>query len=139
MDVEERKTLRIDAHEELSSLLVFGTTSNDIISNKAGLPLELIHTLRELYFSTSTPLNQEVEGFFSALKRFLMTSPIHVRPDNAQLVIFQEKSNRLLDSLRSTIERFQRANTVKITALKNFYQSLFDFALDRIHDGGQSR
>ena len=125
IDVDERKTLRINAHEELASLLVFGTTSNDIISKKTQLSLALIPTLRELYFSSSAPLNREEEEYFSSLKKFLMGSPIRVRPDNAQLLAFQKKSNRLLDSLRSTVERFQKTNAAKITALKHLGQGLF--------------
>ncbi len=129
MDVEERKTLRINAHEALASLLVFGTTSNDIISSKTQLPLELIPTLRELYFSSSAPLNREVEEYFSTLKKFLMSSPIRVRLDNAQLLAFQGKSDQLLDSLRSTIEKFQKKTGAKITALKNLDLGLFCFNL----------
>ncbi len=125
IDVQERKTLRISAHQELASLLVFGTTSNDIISEKTRLPLALIPTLRQLYFSSSSPLNREVEEYFSALKKFLLGSPIRVRPDNAQLLAFQEKNDHLLDSLRSTIEKFQKVNTAKIAGLKHLDQGLF--------------
>ncbi len=125
IDVEERKSLRVSAHEELTSLLIFGTTSNDIVSKKTHLPPELIPTLRELYFSSSVPLNQEIEEYFSALKKFLMGSPIRVRPDNVQLLAFLRKNDRLLGSLRSAIERFQKTNASKITSLKHLDQGLF--------------
>ncbi len=125
MDVEERKILRMNAHEELASLLVFSTTSNDIVSKKTHVSLELIPVLRELYFSSSAPLNREVEEYFSALKKFLLGSPLRVRPDNVQLVAFQEKSGRLLDSLRSTVERFQKIDASKIADLKHLSQGLF--------------
>ncbi|MFA7255493.1 MAG: PAS domain S-box protein [Candidatus Omnitrophota bacterium] len=129
MDVEERKTLRLNAHEELASMLVFGTTSNDIVSEKTRLPLELISTLRELYSSSSSPLNQELEEYFSALKKFLMGSPIKVRPDNLHLLTFRGKSDRVLNSLRVTIERFQTITAAKITVLKHLEQGLFSFNL----------
>jgi len=125
IDPNDRKTLRNNAHEELASILVFGTTSNDIISEKTRLSLELIPTLRALYFSSSAPLNFEMEEYFSALKKFLMGSPIRIREDNTQLMSFQAKSNKLLASLRSTIERFQKTNAAKITALKYLDQGLF--------------
>lgn len=125
MDEDDRKTLRINAHEELGTMLVFGTTSNDIISKKTQLPPELVPALRELYFSSSAPLNREVEAYFSALKKFLMGSPIKVRPDNLQLLAFQKQSNRVLDSLRSAVEKFQKLNTAKITALKHLDQGFF--------------
>jgi len=125
IDVEERKDLRINAHEEISSLLVFRTTSNDIISKKTNLSLELIPDLRELYFSTSAPLNLELEEYLSALKKFLAGSPIRVRADNAQLLGFQEKSDRLVDSLRSTIERFQKTSAARIANLQHFAEGLF--------------
>lgn len=125
IDVEERKILRIDAHEELSSLLVFGTTSNDIISKKTQLALELIPTLRELYFSSSARLNREAGEYISSLKKFLMGSPIRVRPDNAQLLAFHKENERFLNSLTSTIEKFQKINTAKITSIKHLDQALF--------------
>ncbi|MFA5160537.1 MAG: PAS domain S-box protein, partial [Candidatus Omnitrophota bacterium] len=81
--------------------------------------------LRDLYFSSSAPLNREVEEYFFDLKKFLISSPTRVRPDNAQLLAFQEKSERLLESLRSAIEKFQKTNTSKITTLKYLDQGLF--------------
>ncbi|MEI7750756.1 MAG: PAS domain S-box protein [Candidatus Omnitrophota bacterium] len=125
IDVAERKSLRINAHEEISSLLVFRTTSNDIISKKANLSLELIPDLRELYFSSSAPLNLELEEYLSALKKFLVGSPIRVRADNAQLLAFQEKSDQLVDSLRSTIERFQKTSAAGIAKLQHLAEGLF--------------
>jgi PAS domain S-box-containing protein len=125
MDAEERKALRIETHEELASILFFGTTSNDIISKKTQLSLELIPVLRELYFSSSAPLNKEIEAYFSAAKQFLLGSPIRVRSDNVQLLNFQKKSAHLLTSFRSTIEKYQKASGAKITALKNLDEGLF--------------
>ena len=125
MDANERKILRINTQEELASLLVFDTASDDIISRKTQLLPELIPTFRDLYFSSSAPLNREVEEYFFDLKKFLISSPTRVRPDNARLLAFQGKSERLLDSLRSTIERFQKTNTSKITTLKYLDQGLF--------------
>ncbi|MFA5105286.1 MAG: hypothetical protein WC527_08980, partial [Candidatus Margulisiibacteriota bacterium] len=91
MDAKERKILRINTHEELASLLVFDAASDDIISRKTQLLPELIPALRDLYFSSSAPLNREVEEYFFDLKKFLISSPTRVRPDNAQLLAFQEK------------------------------------------------
>ncbi len=125
IDVLERKTLRKNIHEELQTLLVFGTTSNDIISKKTQLPLELIPTIRWLYFSSSAPLNREVEEYLSALKKFLLGSPIKVLPDNLQLVTFREKSIRLLVSLRASIKKFQNDAARKIIMLKHLGGALF--------------
>ncbi|MDD5226982.1 MAG: PAS domain S-box protein, partial [Candidatus Omnitrophica bacterium] len=95
-------------------------------SEKTKLPLALIPTVRELYFSSSAPLNREVEEYFSALKKFLLSSPIKVRPDNLQLLAFQEKSTRLLSSLRSTIKRYQKETAEKIARLRHVGAGLFD-------------
>jgi PAS domain S-box-containing protein len=125
IDVPERKNLRTSVHEDLKSLLVFGTMSSDILSEKTELPRELISVLRGLYFSSSSPLNLEVEEYISSLKKFLMGSPIKVRPDNLQLVAFQAKSARILGSLRAAVKKFQRDSMSKITTLRNLGRALF--------------
>ena len=125
LDVLERKALRENVHDELKSLLVFATTSNDLVSEKTQLPLDLIPTLRELYFSSSASLNRELEEYFSALKKFVLGSPVRVHPDNPQLLAFREKSSRLLGSLRASIKKFQRDTAGKIIMLKHFGQALF--------------
>jgi len=125
MDTLERADLRVNIHEELKSLLVFGTTSNDIISEKTKLPPPLIHILRGLYYSSSSPLNRELEEYVSALKKFLLGSPVRVRADNLQLVAFQAKSSRLLGSLRASIKKFQKDNGAQILLLQNFGRALF--------------
>jgi PAS domain S-box-containing protein len=124
-DVEERKAFRIHAHGELASLLVFRTTSNDIIAQKTGLPAEMIPLLRDLYFSSSAPLNQELEDYVSAFKKFLMGAPIRVRDDNAQLMTFQDKSDRLSDSMRTTVEKFQKTSAARLASLQKISQGLF--------------
>jgi PAS domain S-box-containing protein len=125
IDVLERKAFRENVHEELESLLVFNTTSNDIISEKTRLPLALIPTVRRIYLSSPAPLNSEVEEYFSALKKFLMGSPIKVHPDNLQLLVFREKGAHLLSSLRTSIKNFQNETEVKIIWLKHLGQALF--------------
>lgn len=125
IDVLERKSLRENVHDELKSLLVFNTASNDLISEKMQLSQSLLRELRALYFSSSTPLNQKVDEYFSSLKKFLLGSPIKVRPDNLQLLAFQAKSARLLVSLRTTIKKFQKGNASEITLLKNLGLGLF--------------
>jgi PAS domain S-box-containing protein len=124
-DGAERAFLRANVHDDLRSLLVFGTTSNDIVSEKAQLPRPLIPTIRRIYFSSPAPLNSELEEYFSALKKFLLSSPVRVLPDNLYLVAFQEKSSRLLGSLRSEINKFQKKSIAKIMKLKNLGGVLF--------------
>ncbi|MFH1208868.1 MAG: PAS domain S-box protein [Candidatus Omnitrophota bacterium] len=125
IDVLERKALRENVHEELRSLLVFNTTSNDIISGKIQLPLALIPMIRRIYMSPPAPLNSEVEEYFSALKKFLMGSPIKVRPENLQLLTFQEKGTHLLTSLRAAIKNSRSETEAKIIRLKHLGQALF--------------
>ncbi len=125
VDAADRKSLRIVAHEELASLLSFRTTSNDIIAQKTRLPAEVIPTLRDLYFSSSSPLNRELEDYFSAFKKFLLGSPLRVRADNAQLIAFQDKNDRLLDSMRATAERFQKTSGARLIGLQRMAQGLF--------------
>ena len=125
IDPQERSNLRANIHAELKSLLVFGTTSNDIVSEKTGLPRHLIHILRGLYQSSSAPINRDLEEYFSALKKFLLGSPIRVRADNLQLVAFQAQSTRLLGSMRSSIKKFQKDASVKIRLLQNIGRILF--------------
>jgi PAS domain S-box-containing protein len=124
-DILERKTLRENIHDDLKSLLVFNTASTDLISEKIPLPKYLFRELRSLYFSSSTPLNQELDEYFSALKKFLLGSPVRVRPDNLQLLVFQAKSARLLGSLRTTIKKFQEGDVFEIKILKNLGLALF--------------
>lgn len=125
LDVLERKNLRSNVHDELKSLLVFNTTSNDLISEKTHLPLFLLPELRTIYFSSSAPLNQEVNEYFSALKKFLLGSPVKVHAENLQLLAFREKSAHLLSSLRATIKKFQLSSISEITRLKTFGLALF--------------
>jgi PAS domain S-box-containing protein len=125
IDVPERKTFRENVHKELRSLIVFNTTSDDIISGKTQLPLALIPTIRRIYFSPPAHLNSEVEEYFSALKKFLAGSPIKVLPDNLQLLTFQEKGTHLLNSLRTSIKNFQTETEVEIIQLKHLGQALF--------------
>ncbi|MFH1801144.1 MAG: PAS domain S-box protein [Candidatus Omnitrophota bacterium] len=125
IDVLERKAFRENVHEDLRALLVFNTTSNDIISEKTQLPLVLISTIRKIYFSSSAPLNPEVEEYISALKKFLMGSPVKVRPDNLQLVTFREKGAHLLNSLRAALKDFQDETEVQIIRLRHLGQILF--------------
>jgi len=125
MDPRERSDLRKTIHEELTSLLVFGTTSNDIFSEKTGLSHPLIHVLRGLYHSSASPLNGELEDYVSALKKFLIGSPVRVRADNLQLVSFQTKSTRLLGTMRSTIKKFQKNTSSQILFLQNVGRALF--------------
>ncbi len=125
MDPQERADLRASVHDDLNSLLVFSTTSNDIVSEKTQLPLHLINVLRRLYYSSSAPLNLELEEYVSSLKKFLVSSPVRVHADNLQLVAFQAKSTRLLGTLRSSIKKFQKDNGVQILALQNLGRALF--------------
>ena len=125
MDVLERQNLRTNVRDELGSLLVFNTTSNDLIAEKTQLPEYLLPELRSFYFSSSLPLNQEMNEYFSALKKFLLGSPIKVRPDNLQLLAFQAKSAHLLGSLRATIKKFQQGNASQIALLRDLGLVLF--------------
>ena len=125
IDVLERKALRENVHEELRSLLVFNTTSNDIISGKTQLPLALIPMVRRIYLSPPALLNSEVKEYFSALKKFLMGSPIKVHPENLQLLAFQEKGTHLLNSLRTAIKNSRNETEAKIIWLKYLGQALF--------------
>lgn len=125
MDILERKNLRENIHDDLKSLLFFNTTSNDILSGKTQLPVHLLPELRALYLSSSAPLNAKVEEYFSTLKKFLLSSPVKVHPDNLQLLAFQAKSALLLNSLRATIKKFQILSTSEITFLKNLGLVLF--------------
>lgn len=125
MDLLERKNLRENVHDDLRSLLVFGTVSNDIIAEKTKLPREMVPMIRKLYFSSSSPLNQQIEEYFSSLKKFLLGSPIKVRPDNLQLVAFQTKSSRVMGLLRSTIKKFQKDALEEIVRLRNLGAVLF--------------
>ena len=125
IDVLERKALRENVHEELRSLLVFNTTSNDIISGKTQLPLALIPMVRRIYLSPPDLLNSEVKEYFSALKKFLMGSPIKVHPENLQLLAFQEKGTHLLNSLRAAIKNSRNETEAKIIWLKYLGQALF--------------
>ena len=124
-DVLERKNLRENVHDELRSLLVFNTASSDLLSEKTLLSQYLLRELRTLYFSSSTPLNQEIDDYFSALKKFLLGSPIKVRSDNAQLLTFQAKSARLLGSLRAMIKKCQREDAAEIAMLQHLGLILF--------------
>lgn len=128
IDYPERQGLREDVHKALKDLLVFGTTSNDILSEKTGLPLTLVRKLRHLYLQQAAPsssLNDDVHEYFSGLKKFLMGSPIRVRPDNPHLLAFQAKSARLLLSLRATIKSFQQDSAAEVTVLKKIGGGLF--------------
>lgn len=118
MDPQERSYLRENAHAGLAELLVFATTSNDIIAEKTGLSRSMIGALRRLYFKSPAPLNQSVEEYFSGIKKFLLGSPIKVRSDNPQLLAFQATSARLRALLRGTIESFQRESIAKVELLQ---------------------
>ena len=125
IDLLERKNLRENVHEELKSLLVFNTASNDLLSERTQLPPYLLRDLRSLYFSSSTPLNQEIAEYFSSLKKFLLGSPVKISSDNLQLLAFQAKSARLLGSLRTTIKKFQKDDSSEIIWLKELGLALF--------------
>ena len=114
IDYPERTALRENIHAELRDLLVFGTTSNDIIAEKTGLPREIIPALRRLYFASPAPLNQKIDEYFSSIKKFLLGSPIRVRPDNPQLLAFQATNARLLVSMRTTINQAQKESLAGI-------------------------
>jgi PAS domain S-box-containing protein len=118
IDFPERNSLRENIHAELKDLLVFGTTSNDIIVEKTGLPPPIVRTLRSLYFTSPAPLNQKIEEYFSGIKKFLLGSPIRVRPDNPQLLAFQAKNARLLVSLRATIKEAQNESLAGIQLVR---------------------
>jgi PAS domain S-box-containing protein len=117
-DTLERQNLHANVHDELESLLVFNTTSNNFISEKTRLPLPLLPKLRAIYFSSPTPLNQEVNEYFFVLKKFLLGSPINVHSENPQLLAFRAKNLGLSSLLRATIKNFQAASTSEITRLK---------------------
>ena len=121
-DAVERTTLRANVHDDLRSLLVFGTTSNDIVAEKTQLSLSLIPTLRRIYLSSSSPLNQDLEEYFSALKKFLLGSPLRVSADNPQLLAFQKKSSHLLSSFRTSIKKFQEDTDAQIRAVRELGQ-----------------
>ena len=121
-DAVERTTLRANVHDDLRSLLVFGTTSNDIVAQKTQLSLSLIPTLRRIYLSSSSPLNQDLEEYFSALKKFLLGSPLRVSADNPQLLAFQKKSSHLLSSFRTSIKKFQEDTDAQIRAVRELGQ-----------------
>ena len=123
-DAVERTTLRANVHDDLRSLLVFGTTSNDIVAQKTQLSLSLIPTLRRIYLSSSSPLNQDLEEYFSALKKFLLGSPLRVSADNPQLLAFQKKSSHLLSSFRTSIKKFQEDTDAQIRAVRELGQSI---------------
>ena len=125
IDFADRKLFRADIRDESRMILLFSTTSNDIVSEKTKLSRELIPTLRRLYFSPSPSLNQEVEEYFSALKKFLMGSPIRVSSDNPYLLTFQAKNTKLLSFFRSAIKTFQKESSAKITMLRYLGTGLF--------------
>jgi len=124
-DILERQNLRANVHDELKSLLVFNTTSNDLLAEKTHLPLFLLPKLRTIYFSSSAPLNQEVNEYFSVLKKFLLGSPVNVHSENLQLLAFRTKNAHLLSSLRVTIKNFQSASASEITRIKTLGLILF--------------
>lgn len=124
-DILERKALRENVRSELKNVLLFATTSNDIISEKTRLPLELIPTIRGLYLSSSAPLNREMAEYLSSVKRLLVGAPIRVRPDYPQLLTLREKSSHLLGSLRASINKFQKDTAGKIIMLKRLGEALF--------------
>ena len=125
IDFDARKNFRANIRDEARTILLFSTASNDIVSEKTNLPRELIPTLRRLYFSASPPLNQEVDEYFSALKKFLMGSPIRVSSDNPYLLVFQAKSTKLLGFFRAAIKTFQKESSAKITMLRQLGTGLF--------------
>ena len=121
----DRQDFRTNIRDEARTILVFNTTSNDLIAEKTKLPRDLIPTLRKLYTSPPSPLNQEVEEYFSALKKFLMGSPIRVSSDNPYLLAFQAKNTKLLSFFRAAIKTFQRESAAKISTLDRFGTGLF--------------
>ncbi len=121
----DRKNFRANIRDESRMVLIFSTTSNDIVSEKTKLPVDLVPTLRRLYLSSSPSLNQEVEEYFSALKKFLMGSPIRVSSDNPYLLAFQAKNTNLLSLFRIAIKTFQKESSAKITLLKHLGTGLF--------------
>ncbi len=128
IDFPERSALRENIHAELKDLLLFSTTSNDILVEKTGLPLSSVRALRRLYFTSPAPLNQKIEEYFSGIKQFLLGSPIRVRPDNPQLLAFQAKNARLLVSLRATVKEAQNESLAGIRRVQSI--GVFLFALN---------
>ncbi|MFH0986011.1 MAG: PAS domain S-box protein [Candidatus Omnitrophota bacterium] len=128
IDYPERQMLREDIHQGLKNLLVFSTTSNDIASEKSGLPVVLVRKIRHLYLRqphASSSLNEDVGDYFSGLKKFLLGSPIRVRPDNPHLLAFQSKSTKVSLSLRATVNAFQKNSAAELTLLKKIGGGLF--------------
>lgn len=122
---DARKDLRVDIRDESRKILLFGTIPDDAVSQETKLPRHLIPTLRRLYFSSAPSLNQEVEDYFSALKKFLMGSPIRVSSDNPYLLAFQAKNTKLLSFFRTAIKMFQKESADKITVLRHLGTGLF--------------
>lgn len=125
IDYSERKNLRANIHEDLKDLLLFNTTSNDILAEKTHLPPPLVQVLRQLYLQPPSVLNEVVEEYFSGLKKFLLGSPIRVRSDNPHLLAFQSKSEKLRVSLRDTIQSFQKDSAARVARLKHIGEGLF--------------
>jgi hypothetical protein len=71
------------------------------------------------------PLNRDLEEYVSALKKFLVSSPIRLRADNLQLMAFQTKSSHLLASIRGSIKKFQKDSGSQILLLQNMGRVLF--------------
>lgn len=124
-DLFERKTFREEVHEGLNKILFFGTTSNDIIAEKTGLQRPLVQTLRNIYFAPPVRLNDTLNDYFSAIKKFLIGSPFRTDSNNPQLLAFLSKSNAVLQELRVEIAQYQKMNNSKLVWLDRLGGILF--------------
>lgn len=124
-DLEERKALRNEVHDELNKILFFGTTSNDIIAKETGLTRALIPELRQIYAALPTPLNDMIGDYLSSVKKFLLGVPFRVSSNNLQLLTFLSKNSIILQSLRAKIMRFQAGNNIKLNWLNRAGTTLF--------------
>jgi len=122
---DDRRNFRASIRDESRKILLFSADASTITSEKTDLPQDLLPTLRGLYFSSTPSLNQEIENYFSALKKFLMGSPIRVSSDNPHLLSLQAKNIKLLSFFRAAIKTFQKESSAKITMLQHLGTGLF--------------
>lgn len=127
-DTEDRKLLREDVRATLQELLFFHTTSNDLVVTETGLPLPLVRILRKTYTLPPHFLNNQVENYISAIKKFLLGSPIHLSSTHPSVVELKNQSSKLVSALLFTIQDFQEQSRKKIEWLQ--WQGILFFVLN---------
>lgn len=124
-DLAERKALRAEVHEGLKRTLFFATTSNDIIAERTNFPRELVPALRKIYSDPPVLLNDQISDYISAVKKFLIGSPVRLSSSNPHLLKFLSKNDNLLQFLRTKIVKFQEANNKKLVSIHRIGIVLF--------------